>query len=272
MEVANPGNSPADIKCKEGVMLYHAKKYSQAAEKYKEVLALDQGHVGCLNAFALLLSQTGNHQGCCEMYQRALQLSPSSTDTLFNYAAYKQLMVGDLVTSEKMYMKALSIEPKQTNCLFNLASLYNDKGNYDACLETYKRILRIKPDHVDSMCNSGQLLQSVFNVSEHCSIAREEYTFRGEWFAVGLRHCRGKLHVATRSAKLPRHSIDLAPISQAWITDHMANLQDLITAEAMYKKALEMQPDHDTCLYNYGLLFLHSDRPKEVRNQNTMPT
>jgi Tfp pilus assembly protein PilF len=51
----------------------------------------------------------------------------------------------------------------------------------------------------------------------------------------------------------------------------MVYLQDLITAEAMYKKALEMQPDHDTCLYNYGLLFLHSDRPEEVRNQQTMP-
>lgn len=170
---ANNGNSPADIKCREGVMLYHGKKYSQAAEKYKEALALDHGHVGCLNAFALLLCETGNHQGCCELYQRALHFSPSSTDTLFNFAAYQQIKAKNLLLSEGMYVKALSIEPKQVNCLFNLAALYNEKKEYDTCLETYKRILRIKPDHVDSMCNSGQLLQSVFNVScGVCSVAR----------------------------------------------------------------------------------------------------
>ena len=185
MELATHGNTPSDKLCREGVQHFREQRVQEAEAKFKESLAIDKNHLGSLNALALLRCEQEDHVSTKELYTRALAAFPDHPETLFNFAAYNQLRLGDTTLCEKLYLRALDVEPKQVNCLFNLAALYNSKQEFVKCFDTYKKILRIEPRHVDSMCNCGQLLQATFNDAEMAEAMYKKALETNCWFALG---------------------------------------------------------------------------------------
>ena len=77
---------------------------------------------------------------------KGLALDPGWS-AMLNQLGYVHIGQGDSVKAEEAFKKAIAAAPREPNAIDSLGDLYFRTGRLDAAIETYKRVIKVKPDH-----------------------------------------------------------------------------------------------------------------------------
>ncbi|MFP4485435.1 MAG: tetratricopeptide repeat protein, partial [Campylobacterales bacterium] len=99
-----------------------------------------------------------NYKNAELIYQRALEIEPSSTQALVNLGVIKkELQKYD--EAEKLYKKALDINPKDAAARNNIGVLYKTTKNFNSAVKNLREAIKINPNHADAYSNIGATLK-----------------------------------------------------------------------------------------------------------------
>ena len=93
-----------------------------AATHYEKVLALEPGHVGALNALAVIQAQQGRTNQAITLFARARELAPGAAH-IHNNAGYALMSAGRLDEAERALKRALELNPSSVPTRQNLELL-----------------------------------------------------------------------------------------------------------------------------------------------------
>jgi tetratricopeptide (TPR) repeat protein len=137
--------------------------YQKSGDTKQAVKALEEG-IKNTNAISLwielgnLMYTISNYKNAETLYQKALELEPSSTQALVNLGVIKkELQKYD--EAESLYKKALNINPKDAAARNNMGVLYKTTKNFKSAIKNLREAISINPNHADAYSNIGAVLK-----------------------------------------------------------------------------------------------------------------
>jgi tetratricopeptide (TPR) repeat protein len=132
-------------------------RFKEAADCYRQVLAVNPGlaEVHC-NLGNALCDQGRLEQGL-DAYRRALELKPDFVAACVNLAN-ALLRLGDFAQARIHYQRALALEPDLADAQLALGSILTHLGEREEAIKLYRRALRAKPDFVGALVNLANVL------------------------------------------------------------------------------------------------------------------
>ncbi|MEH2207255.1 MAG: tetratricopeptide repeat protein, partial [Nostoc sp.] len=149
-----------------------AKKFEEAAVKYKAALRLDPNSIIAHNNLGNALSDQGKLEEAIAAYQEALQIDPNFAIAHYNLglALYGE---GKLSEAIAAYQEALQIDPNFAIAHNNLGSALSDQGKLSEAIAAYQEALQIDPNYADAHYNLGNALYAQGKLSEAIAAYQE---------------------------------------------------------------------------------------------------
>ncbi|WP_202985801.1 tetratricopeptide repeat protein [Nostoc sp. UIC 10630] len=124
--------------------LHEAKKFEEAAVKYKAALRLDPNSIIAHNSLGNALSDQGKLSEAIAAYQRALLIDPNDAIAHYNLgiALYGQ---GKLEKAIAAYQRALLIDPNDAIAHNNLGIALSDQGKLEEGIAELEIAVRLNP-------------------------------------------------------------------------------------------------------------------------------
>ncbi len=204
-----------------GLCQQHQGKLLQAASSFKKLLTVDPGIAEVHFNLAILLTQLDKVKDAVASYRKAIKLKPDMTSAHFNLGTLLQSQ-GFLSDAAKYYRKAVTLDPDFFQAQGNLGAVLQQQGLLEEAEQCYRKNLSLHPD-ARAHFNLGTVL---YGLGQH-KAAREEF----------------------------RNSLALAPdFADAWnsLGETQRDYGEMDKAILSYKKALEIDSDHDRAKYNMG--------------------
>ncbi|GIS63197.1 MAG: hypothetical protein CM1200mP2_54220 [Planctomycetaceae bacterium] len=126
-------NSPRRSVCRAEEALKNAPSGSTSRAEYSY-------QMGCI------LTEQCNTAAAVESFERAIDMDPHHSRSLFNLAL-ENARHGNDEEAIRLYEQSLSRPPQFLGALFNLGLLYEDSENYDAAEFCFRRVLASDPNH-----------------------------------------------------------------------------------------------------------------------------
>ena len=208
-----------------GAALRRLGQPAEAAECYRRAIALEPDLAEAHNNLGNALRDQGHLDPALASYRRALELNPNLADAHCNLGnALRDL--GHLQEALTRYQHAIELDPSRPEPHNNLANTHLDLMQLDQAEASYRKALQLKPDYIHA----------------HTSLAR---VLRQQGRAAAAEEtCR-------RALNLKPDSADIADIPEtadsadtvAFLAELHADRGEFSEAEALFKRALEIDPD-----------------------------
>ncbi|TGK02784.1 hypothetical protein EHQ53_12560 [Leptospira langatensis] len=110
--------------------------------------------------FAICCSRTGNHKKCVSVLEELMEAFPkfSERDNAFRMMIYSMIKTGNYKLAIEKTDERLKLAVDDIVLLSLKASAQEKSGNTKAAIETHLRILRLRPDHKNSLNSVAYLL------------------------------------------------------------------------------------------------------------------
>jgi tetratricopeptide (TPR) repeat protein len=122
-----------------------------------------------LNSEGVRLYQAGNYQQAADQFQRAIASNPQSATSYYNLAAALHKsgkLTGrqeDLAQAERLYNQCLEYDPNHTECYRGLAVLLSETGRTDASFRLLEGWAARSPQLADPRIELARLLEEQHN-------------------------------------------------------------------------------------------------------------
>ncbi len=215
---------------------YLARRYSEAAEEYREAVALDPKSARAEIGLGLSLYELGDARGSRLAFERALTLDSKSAWAEYMLAKLAW-SAGDVELALDHTRRATELDPRSDQAWYGLASCYVSKRQYPQAIAALKNVVARNPQSVAGHTGLGEFL-----------------IFRGE-IEQGIRHLERALVMDPRNATacvlLGRH-----------LAKHAATAAELERAEVLLLRAIELRgPRLFDVHLEIGRLLLRRKRP-----------
>lgn len=131
-------------------------RHGEAAEFYREAIALDPGRATAHNNLGNALRECGNPVEALEAYGKAVALDPGYADAFNNMGlVFEELGHGDEAMSA--YSQVLALKPDHAGAFNNLGNVLTGRGDLGRAITCYERALAIRPDYAEAHFNLGNL-------------------------------------------------------------------------------------------------------------------
>jgi len=121
----------------------------EAYDTFLRVLGFFPESVAALNNLGLLEEESRNYHKAYDFYSRAAIYKPDDIETLNNIGRISLLMYNP-GKARKAVQAALKIDPLNLNALKNLALEQNLSGNLDSSIATFRKILSLAPQEIET--------------------------------------------------------------------------------------------------------------------------
>jgi len=128
-------------------------RLDRAEATFKEVLAVDPGHIRAVFGLGVTYLAGGNIESATEIFDRLMALEMELTAecmSMFNEFGIKMRKAGMLENSLAYYQKALGNNPPDENLYFNLARVYYEMKDNVQAVEALDKALEIAPDFAEA--------------------------------------------------------------------------------------------------------------------------
>jgi tetratricopeptide (TPR) repeat protein len=210
-------------------MKHYLKKYDEEFALLDRVLRIDENNAQAYFMKGMAFKESGDTAKAMSSMQTAVEQDPDY------YNAWIQL--GLIAAADKnplaaqYYLNALKVKPQSQEAFYHLGMFYQNTQQYNPALEAYNTLLQLNPNHFDAHFNLGYLHTVELN----------DPTKGMEYFNLCVKD----------NPKEPRGYYGLGYCYK--------EKGDIANAEAMFKKALEVDPE-----YNNAVLELNElDRIKK---------
>ncbi|WP_141699829.1 tetratricopeptide repeat protein, partial [Nostoc sp. KVJ20] len=138
--------------------LHEAKKFEEAAVKYKAALRLDPNSIIAHNKLGIALYDQGKLEQAIAAFQRALQIDPNYANAHNNLGNVLHAQ-GKLEQAIAAFQRALQIDPNDAIAYSNLGISLYDQGKLEQAIAAFQRALQIDPNYAIAHYNLGNALQ-----------------------------------------------------------------------------------------------------------------
>jgi tetratricopeptide (TPR) repeat protein len=147
-----------------GSLLLSERRFDEAAEQFRQTLALKPDHADAMLNLGLLTEQAGDTSRAEELYRDALRVSrPDSLS-----AATAHVRLGLLYGSQNRLPeaaaeleKAVALSPRSADWISELGMVYFREGNMDKAIDCFDRMLTIDPKSVAAHINMGYAMLQI---------------------------------------------------------------------------------------------------------------
>ncbi len=196
--------------------------FAQAADAYRQVVALDPGHVEAYFYLGNTCLALGDGPGAVAAFRETVRLRPNYRQAHVNLGALLELQ-HDYAAAEKSFREALRLDPHDAELHYNLGNVLQEQGRFEEAAGTYRQALVLRPNIADSHCNLGNALARLGQFDE--AIANYEQALRINPNLAAAHNNMGNTLV------------------------QMHRIQDALAA---YEQALRVTPDYAEALTNLG--------------------
>jgi tetratricopeptide (TPR) repeat protein len=123
--------------------------FSEARDRFREAVGKKENFpVGYYN-LAVALSRLGDYTGAIDELSKAVGMEPSNITYLYSLGSLYQLRNegDDLETAKSIYVRLLDVNERLVDVRLALGLLYEGKGESDAALAEYRKILEYLPEN-----------------------------------------------------------------------------------------------------------------------------
>lgn len=144
-EKAKSGN-PIDLQ-EYGIALYATGDLEKAEQIYKKQAESDNKNFLLHNNLANTLRDLGKYEEAIKEYEKAIEISPNSTNSYINLASVFQYSLKDLDKALEIYKKAIEKNPENIDFL-NLAGIVAEqKGDKEMARSFFEKTLSVQSDN-----------------------------------------------------------------------------------------------------------------------------
>ena len=237
-----------------------AGKKLEAERVYKEVLVARPDHLEALTAIWDLSYETGNDGAAVDWLRRGVA-SNGKLPRLHYMMGCSLLAEGNAGDAATSFRAALQLDPSMAKAHNNLGFALEAMGQLEQAGECYRRAIDLEPGLADAVYNLGNAYRQLGNATQAARYVRQALTLqsdRADW------HCN--------LADVLYHNLDLDEAVQSYGSALTLDagyarayagrahaflaLGFVERADADFRKAMELQPDHAQ-LHSDWLLSLH---------------
>ncbi|HKV97622.1 MAG TPA: sulfotransferase [Gammaproteobacteria bacterium] len=257
--------SDQQVLMQEAVAAHQRGDFTGAEARYRRVLRENPAHADATHFLGLLAHQTGHDDAALELLERAIELGPGSPLYRNNLAGVLQAL-GRHAEAERRYREALNLKPDYVEAVIGLAKTCEAQGRSAEALMLYDRALQLAPRNLDAWLGRGAVLAVRAQYKQALDCYRQARALAEhdsqQLQRVGLAFHGVDAHVEARGcfvAALALQADSVEAHNSLGIT--LGDMGDLQPAEAEYREALRLKPDHVGAIYNLTSLvrFLPTD-------------
>ncbi|MEJ0076507.1 MAG: tetratricopeptide repeat protein [Alphaproteobacteria bacterium] len=133
---------------------------AEAARLYQEFLAIEPGHFGALNLYAIAATQLGQTEDAERALRRAIEINGTSEVSHYNHGTILR-QLGRLDDALASFDRALAINPDSPDSWNNRAVVLKDLERPADALESLARSLALRPNHAETLSNQANTLAAL---------------------------------------------------------------------------------------------------------------
>jgi protein O-GlcNAc transferase len=281
---------------------HRAGRLAEADRMYREILAIDPKHAGCLHLLGVMAHQTGRNDVALRLIGRALALDPKLAEGHVNFANVLKDQ-GRLEQAIAHYRRALALRPTDGEVHYAIAVALQQRGELDNAARHYERALAIRPDIPEAQLNLGAIRADQGELQRAITCFEQAVALRPDYLAaqmnLGITYSRdGNLHAAAacferavaiapndaethknlgmalaelgkpeKAAAHHRRAVAIAPSNAEAhmnLGTVLAELGEFGEATIHYERALALRPGFATAHLNLGIALRELGGPDEA--------
>lgn len=200
-------------------------QYDKAYEFYEKASAIEPDNSITFYNMASILQLKGNHKEACELFAKAYSLDNS--DNYLVAMALSEFKSGDFENAVKHYKELATRYPEKSNFQYNLACCYEQMGNLKAATDILEVLLITNPKAV-LMLQKLASIYMLMNMPENAKVAYEKIIMQGK----------------------------VSPEIYHEYAIICVKANDIDTAERIFKKVLELNPNDSLTHKDLGVIYL----------------
>jgi Flp pilus assembly protein TadD len=184
---------------------------SRAARIYRELLALDPGHLKARNNLAIHLDEDGDHEGALKELDLCLEIAPGNREVLVNRGAVYGAMAR-FPEAERDLSTVLESDPSDAEAHFNLGIVKSRRGLWRDAVPHLRRAIELDTSRAAAYFHLGEALNRIDDLDG----ALQAYQRSAELRPDNPRAVRGigiildRLNRSDEAAQMYRRSRELA--------------------------------------------------------------
>ncbi len=160
----NPENMEAHLSL--GYLLGNREEYEEAAFHLKEVIRINPGLAKAHSNLGYVFMRKGDPGQAFGSFFRAVQLNPRMAEAQLGMGVLR-LEQGDFELAENRFRIVLGLEQNNVSAGVGLAkALRQQEGKKDKALEVIIDVVRMNPNHVEALLETGEMLAEMGRNSE----------------------------------------------------------------------------------------------------------
>jgi tetratricopeptide (TPR) repeat protein len=250
-------------------LAHHQQGHLADAEPiYRQILAIDPNHAGCLHLLGTLAHQVGRNDIAVELIGKAVAIDKRQAAYHSNLGTALQAL-GRLDDAAASYQMALALMPDLAEAHMNLGAVLVAQDKLDEAAGRFRHALELRPDLAEVHVNLGNILQAQGKLDEAVASHERALSLKPDLaeacFNLGnVQQAQGKLNEAVASyeralAIRPRTAEFHGNLGNALLAQ-----EKLTDAEASYARALALNPNYAEANYNLGNLRQAQDKLSEA--------
>ncbi len=147
-------------------------KFDDAIDSYNKALELNPNNYNVLYNLANLYKEVGQLDKALTIASKAEFVNPNDEDI--------QTLLATIYEMDKEYQKAICCLEKAANIsnnylyFYNLGVLYSRINNCDKSIENYRKVLLLKPNHIETLVNLSSVYRNI-DKNETLKLLQEAY-------------------------------------------------------------------------------------------------
>jgi tetratricopeptide (TPR) repeat protein len=140
-----------------------AREFSEAADFYRQALAIDADSVDAIEGLAIVLFSAGDLPAAIEQFQRLTQLQPMEARHYVNLGAIHNRQ-GQHQLAVDVLRKAISRDRRCADAYYNLGVAQRKLNQASMAVSAYKEAIRLDPELAEAYQNLGNLYSEMGNL------------------------------------------------------------------------------------------------------------
>ena len=250
---------------------HRAGRLDEANRIYREILARDPTHAGCLHLLGVIAHQSGRSDMAIHLIGRALARDPGLAEAHVNLAnALKDQ--GMLEPAIAHYQQALALKPRDAEAHYCIGVAFQLQGQLDEAAMHYERALAIRPDNAAAQLNLGTIRTDQGEFEQAVTHFEQALTLRPDYLAaqmnLGIALSRqGNLEAAVASFERAATIAPGDPQVHMSLGTLLAELGRFGEAVTHLERALALRPGFAAAHLNLGSALREQGRLEEAAAQ-----
>jgi tetratricopeptide (TPR) repeat protein len=217
-----------------GTALAAQKRLREAADAFRQALAVQPDYAAAHNNLGIVLKDLGELADAEASFQRALALKPDYAAAFMNLGNVLKQQ-GKLDEALASYQHAVRLNPHHAQAHMNLGNVQRDRGMIEEAVASYEHAIRLQPESPDIYYNLGIALKDQHKLDE-AAVSLQK--------AVRLRPDHAEAHLLLAEVQKEQGKFD--------------------EAIAGYREALRHKPDFFEVYFNLGNVLVDQGRLDEA--------